>query len=150
MDWSSFWRLGGRVGLASFKAVRYSLWTDLIQIFHQGAPAVINTFIGSPSNCPQLPTSLPNTIHSLHRIGLDLLLILVGSELVPLALGLSFPFIKDGHRGVFRPLKYYIQNSWGLGMSFCPPLLSLSVLYFILVSIKLWLSNIKTAVDWGR
>lgn len=147
MDWSPFWRLRGRERLASFKAVRYSLWTDLIQIFYLEAPAVISTFIGSPSNCPQLPTSLPNTIHSLHRIDLVLLLILVGSELVSLALGLSFPFIKDGHRGVFRPLKYYIQNSWGLWMRFfshlCKTsedpvslLLSLYILYFILVSIK--------------
>lgn len=120
MDWSRFWRLRGRVGLASFKTVRYSLWTDLMQIFHLEFPAVIGTFIGSPSHGPQLPTSLPNTIHSLHRIGLLLLLILVGSELVPLVLGLSFPFIKDGHKGVFRPLKYYIQNSWGLWMRFLP------------------------------
>lgn len=47
----------------------------------------------------------PAPLIPLHKIILVLLLTMVASELVSLALGLSFPFIKDGDS---KSLKYYI------------------------------------------
>lgn len=53
----------------------------------------------------------PAPFISLHRIGLVLLLNMEASELVSLALDLSFPFIKDGDRRGFEVL--HIPGGFG-------------------------------------